>query len=162
MIYIGFDESEKDKIIYDYIKQFGIKKCFVFVPKEFKTEYDIEGLEYIAYTDIIMYRVFYKLLEVIDNDTLLVFNECMRTQNRSDLTYNCAHHYCAQTKHKLVFEYFPFIESFDDFMILLDFINKGRYKGKSFDFQHLSDVAVKIKPQKYSISTIDYHPNKMN
>ncbi|NLZ19350.1 MAG: hypothetical protein GXY24_03665 [Bacteroidales bacterium] len=101
------------------------------------------GAKPIEYREIIMYRTFYPLLEEIHPDCLLVFNECLRTQNRSDLTYNCAHHYCNQTPHKIVFEHFPFIEARDDFMILLDFLDKGRYKGKGFSWEFLREQDVR-------------------
>lgn len=92
-----------------------------------------------------MYKFFYRLIEEIDNDSLLIFDECMRTQNRNELTYNCAHHYCNQTQHKIIFEYFPFIDDNSNFMILLDFVNKGKYKGKGFDWEMLKGEDIQIK-----------------
>lgn len=160
MIYIGIEnEIRKKEIIEEYCKDKNIEKVFIFTPSEFQVDYNlVYPHEYIPYTEIIMYRTFYRLLEVIDKKTLLVFNECMRTQNRSDLTYNCAHHYCAQTPHKIVFEYFPFIAQHENFMILLDFINKGKYKGKSFDFSFIKEEEIYIEPKAYQIETIDYIP----
>lgn len=95
-----------------------------------------------------MYKFFYRLLEEIGNDSLIIMDECMRTQNRSELIYNCAHHYLNQTPHKIIFEHFPIIDTKDDFMILLDFENKGRYKGKSFDYIFLQQEDILIKPHK--------------
>ncbi|WP_448807445.1 hypothetical protein [Aminobacterium colombiense] len=112
-------------------------------------------MEHVEYADIIMYKYFYRLLEEIEDNTLLIFNECMRTRNRSDLTYNCAHHYCNQTEHKIVFEYFPFIEEKADFMILLDFINKGKYKGKTFSYEFLFEEDVKAKPAIFSVENFE-------
>ena len=63
----------------------------------------------------------------------------MRTSNRSKLIYNCAHHYLNQTPHRIIFEYFPIIENYEDFMILLNFENKGKYKGKGFDYNFKSE-----------------------
>jgi hypothetical protein len=40
-------------------------------------------------------------------------------------------------------------------MILLDFINKGRYKGKSFDYRFLLDEDVKAKQILFNLQTID-------
>lgn len=157
MIRIGLGSQEKQKEVNDYIKKQGIKKTFVFYPEEFPLIIDNPTVEYITYKDIIEYKPFYHLLEVIDEQTLLVFNECMRTRNRNDLTYNCAHHYCNQTGHKIVFEYFPFVEQKEDFMILLDFINKGKYKGKSFDYQYLKDEDIKVKPAIFVFQTINLY-----
>ncbi len=156
MICIGLDNTEKQSIIKQYLREHDIAKMIVFYPEIFPLtiETNIE-MRYVEYKDIIMYKVFYPLLEIIDERTLLIFNECMRTQNRSELTYNCAHHYCNQTPHKIVFEYFPFIEQPQDFMILLDFINKGKYKGKSFSYDFIHDENVKIKPAYYTVQTIE-------
>jgi hypothetical protein len=101
-----------------------------------------------------MYKSFYRLLEEIGADSLIVMDECMRTQNRSELIYNCAHHYFNQTPHKIIFEHFPIIDTKDDFMILLDFENKGKYKGKSFDYIFLHNEDIKIKPHKVKMELL--------
>ena len=158
MIRIGFDAREKQAEVTQYLVSHPeIKQMFVFYPEAFPFALDAGSVavEYVEYKDIIEYKPFYHLLEVIDPLSLLVFNECMRTQNRSDLTYNCAHHYANQTGHKIVFEHFPFIERADDFMILLDFQNKGRYKGKGFDRVFLADEDIMVIPRAPSLSTID-------
>jgi hypothetical protein len=156
LIRIGLGARQKQQEITKYIEQHGITKVFVFSPKQFPLAIKVGevALEHISYDDIIMYKFFYRLLEVIDEQTLLVFNECLRTQNRSDLTYNCAHHYCNQTPHRLVFEYFPFIDTKDDFMILLDFINKGKYKGKGFDYAYLQAEDISVKPCRIRVNTV--------
>jgi hypothetical protein len=161
MIRIGLNGREKQKQIDNYMEQYDIKKIFCFYFKQFplRIKADIE-IEYIEYSDIIMYKFFYRLLEEIDESSLLIFNECLRTRNRSDLTYNCAHHYCNQTPHKIIFEFFPIIEDKNDFMILLDFQNKGKYKGKSFDYLFLQQEDIRIKPfnvklEPISIETTD-------
>lgn len=156
MIRIGLRSAEKQKILTDYLSSHEIKKVFIFYPQKFPLNVEIPiPSEHVEYADIIMYKYFYRLLEEIDPQTLLVFNECLRTQNRSDLTYNCAHHYCNQTDHKIVFEYFPFIEDRQDFMILLDLLNKGKYKGKSFAWAFLHEEDVQAKPLHPHLQTID-------
>src|SRR5690625_2453550 len=125
MIRIGFSSQEKQDVIDRYlITHPNIRKVFVYYWTRFQSEFRVpDGVEReeIQYKYIIEYPFFYRLVEEIDNDCLLVFDELLRTQNRSDLTYNCAHHYANQTEHKIVFERFPFIERPVDFMILLDF-----------------------------------------
>lgn len=146
MIRIGLNNIEKEKIIIEYIGNNNIKKCYIFYFEKFKYEYNLDcEVEYIEYKDIEMYKYFYRLIEEIDNNSLLIFNECMRTQNRSELIYNCAHHYCNQTNHKIIFEYFPFIDDIQNFMILLDFIDKSKYKNKSFAYWMLNDIDIKYK-----------------
>lgn len=156
MIRIGLSAREKQKEFDNYLANNEIKKIFCFHYEKFPlTILTSVPIEYFTYADIIEYKPFYHLLEVINSSTLLIFNECMRTQNRSDLTYNCAHHYCNQTPHKLIFEHFPIIENKNDFMILLDFQDKGKYKGKSFDYVFLQNEDVKIKPFKIKLETIN-------
>lgn len=148
MIILGMDKTQKENIIKDYLSKNSIKKVYVFYFK-IQPDYNLEiETEYIEYADIEMYKFFYRLLEEIDNSSLIVIDECMRTQNRSELIYNCAHHYLNQTQHKIIFEYLPFIEDNNDFMILLDFQNKGKYKGKSFDYAMLKEEEVIINPIK--------------
>lgn len=156
MIRIGLSSQEKTVEIDRYLAEHEIKKVFIFYPAKFPLPIDLQvPAEFIEYADIIMYKFFYRLLEEIDDKVLLIFNECLRTQNRSDLTYNCAHHYCNQTPHKIIFECFPFVEDKQDFMILLDFWNKGRYKGKSFDYQFIKDEDIKVKWINMGLVTID-------
>ena len=155
MIRIGLSQKEKQREVDSYLQIHNIKKIFCFYFKKFPVKYNIPcDIEYIEYSDIIMYKFFYRLLEEIDNSSLIIIDGCMRTQNRSDLTYNCAHHYLNQTPHRMIFEYFPMIEDKDDFMILMDFENKGKYKGKGFDYAFLQVEDVRIKPVKLKIDTI--------
>lgn len=156
MIRIGLSDEEKNRVVAQYIRDHDIRRLYVFSWEDFAVNFDVGiPVEYYLYEDIIMYKYFYRLLEVIDSESLLVFNECLRTQNRSDLTYNCAHHYCNQTPHKIVFEYFPFIEDVGDFMILLDFINKGKYKGKSFDWAYLREEDVAAKQAQITAESVN-------
>ncbi len=156
VIRIGLKQSEKQKTLDDYLKNNKIKKVIVLYADKHESTYDFGGteVEYVEWKDIIMYKFFYRLLEEINNEYLIVVDELMRTQNRSELTYNCAHHYLNQTEHKIVFEYFPFIESKNDFMILLDFIDKGKYKGRSFSYDLLAEKDVKIKPRKIELELL--------
>jgi hypothetical protein len=156
MIRIGLNSREKQKEIDNYLQAATIRKIFCFYFKKFplKIKADIE-VEYIEYADIEMYKYFYRLLEEINETSLIVINECMRTQNRSELIYNCAHHYLNQTPHRIIFEFFPIIEEKNDFMILLDFENKGRYKGKSFDYGYLQSEDIKIKPFRLKFEPIN-------
>ena len=144
MIRIGFDIKQKQICIDEYILKNNIGKVYVFYFKKFKPSFKVNcEIEYIEYADIEMYKYFYRLVEEINNKSLLVFDECMRTQNRSELIYNCAHHYCNQTQHKIVLEYFPIINNIENIMILFDFIDKGKYKGKGYKEYLLDEIDVK-------------------
>ena len=160
MIRVGFNHEEKQRIINEYMDGQEINKVFCFYSKKFKYEYDVPcEIEYIEYSDIEMYKYFYRLLEEIDNKSLIIIDECMRTQNRSELIYNCAHHYLNQCECKIIFEYLPIIDSVEDFMILLDFENKTKYKGKSFVERFLKEEDIVIKPHHYylDISNIGHN-----
>lgn len=155
MIRLGLGERQKQQLVAGYVERNGIKKVFCFYFKRFPLRL-APGceVEHVEYSDIIMYKFFYRLLEEIGPDSLVVINECMRTQNRSELTYNCAHHYLGQTPHRIIFEHFPIIEDKQDFMILLDFENKGKFKGKSFDYVYLQQEDIQAVPRKVKMNIV--------
>ena len=124
------------------------ERCLCFSPKRFWLAG--ESCEQYEWADIIMYKVFYPLLERIDDSFLIVINECLRVRNRNDLTYNCLHHYLNQTRHRIVFEYFPFIEDAADTMILLDNDKPNRFKGSGYDRHMLADVDLDVTTHHYS------------
>lgn len=126
MIYLGCGNDEKAAIIQAYQSQGDIKKVFIFGLERHRLA--LPGTEFIAYKDIIEYRFFYRLLQEIDSYTLLVFNECLRTQNRYDLTYNCMRHFLQQAKHQLIFQYLPLIDEAGDFMTLFDWDTRSQWK----------------------------------
>lgn len=150
MIRIGYQIKEKEDVISNYLHEHPeITRAAVFTPDKFHSVALPDGIEAEQYNwdDIIMYRVFYPLLEKIDDTWLIVVNECLRTRNRNELTYNCLHHYIRQTKHRIVFEYFPFVETDADTAILLDKDTPDKYKMQAFQLDMLKDHDVHIKPQ---------------
>lgn len=152
MIYLGF--NNKREIINNYIQKNNIKKVFILSPKKFYFSYD---KEFIEWNQIIMYRFFYRLLQEIDKDTLIVINECLRKQNRYDLTYNCIRHFLNQTNHQIIFQYLPIIEKFEDFFILFDFDTRTKWKGQK-NKELLKNIEIKkniidIKLNKIEIKT---------
>lgn len=156
MIRIGLSEQQKQEEVAEYVRVHGIKKVFCFYFKRFplKLTADCEA-EHIERANIEMYKFFYRLLEEIDGDSLIVINECMRTQNRGDLIYNCTHHYLNQTPHRIIFEYFPIIEHGEDFLILLDMENKGKYKGKGFNYGFLTDEDIQMRPHRVKLDVVN-------
>jgi len=159
MIRLGIKGSQKGKEVRKYLDEHpDVKHIIVFSPKnEARYFPDSGGLEFEHYgwDDIIMYKVFYPLLEKIDNSYLIVVNELMRTRNRYELTYNCMHHYLNQTTHKLVFQWFPIMDEQDDFMILLDFEHPGRFKGQGFSLDLLDGIDITGHDMRPSISIIN-------
>src|SRR3990167_1032523 len=113
MIYIGYSDSDKRAAIAQYQAAHGITKTVVISADEFPLP--ISDTDQIKYSDTIMYVTFYRLLQEIDSKTLIVINECLRTQNRYELTYNCIRNFLNQTTHQLIFQLLPQIDTADDF-----------------------------------------------
>jgi len=126
VIYLGVRHREKPQIIADFMRSRSLAKCKIVGPLFFPLATEFERIDW---SQIIKYKFFYRLLGEIDSDTLVVVNECLRTTNRSDLTYNCIRHYLSQTSHVLVFQWLPLLESINDLMILVDFDSRSRWKG---------------------------------
>ena len=156
-INIGFSIEEKKQRIHEYLKQYPEVKQIVFFHPDKENPINIEGIdvEYRTWSDIIMYKYFYPLLEKIDHSTLLIFDELSRTKKRNDLTYNCAHHYGNQTDKIIVFQYLPVIDNPEDFMILMDYAFPNRYKGQKFSSEMLNSASIEIKPVSISLKSID-------
>ena len=153
-INIGFLPKEKEAAIEHYCAEHQeIKHVIIFYPD--KWEHLSIDAEYTPYSEIIMYRTYYPYLQKIDNTYLLVYDECMRTKKRSDLTYNCAHKYNNQTEHVMVFEGFPFIESPDDFMILADMVDYVKMHRRKFDATVFDDIQTVCKKIDYQYGRID-------
>lgn len=154
MFYLG--NWDKQKIITHYIENNDVRKVLVVHSQRLKQEYDIPvPHEYIEYHQTIMYKNYYRLLQWIDKFTLIITDNILMTQQRYQLEYNCINNYINQTPHRLVFNYLPFIEDKDDFMILLDFYNKNLYKGEPFRWEYLKDVNLFIKPVHLNFNFID-------
>ena len=150
MIYIGLSNKKKVKIINDYISENNIQKTVYIYGQD---ALNIKADKTVDFEETIMYRTFYPLLEYVDKDTLIIIDEFMRTSNQNDLHYNCVHKYLNQTEHRLIFEFFPFIEEKEDFMILKTF-DDYKYHHKKFDSAYLIDGVV-CEPYKFKIDPIN-------
>ena len=145
MIGIGYTEAEKRETIARYQAEHGICQTIVISADDFQLE--IPGAETVPYSQVIMYVTFYRLLQTITPDTLLVLNECLRTQNRYDLSYNCIRNYLNMTEHQLIFQQLPQIDTREDFMILFDWDTRSRWKRQHFDANLIADEArVDVRP----------------
>lgn len=145
MIYIGLSDPDKHVAIAEYQCAHTITKIAVISGDDFPLA--IDGADQVTYSDVIMYVTYYRLLQEIDTNTLVVINECLRTQNRYDLSYNCIRHYLNQTGHQLIFQRLPLIDTADDFMVLFDFDTKSRWKRRGFDPLLIQkESVVKVNP----------------
>lgn len=146
MIYLGLDNSEKDARIAAYCASHGIEKVVILSPSKFRFTCSFADHEQIEWAEIIQYKFFYRLVQEINPKTLVVVNECLRTQNRHDLTYNCIRHFLGQTRHQLVFQYLPMIDSIEDFMILFDFDTRSQWKREKFSTKRLIESQIQFAP----------------
>lgn len=151
MILIGLSDQEKTGEIRRYLRSHRINKAFVLSPRKFFFDHGSGG-EVVEWADIIEYRFFYRLLQEIDASTLVVVNECLRTQNRYDLTYNCIRHFLNQAGHQLIFQRFPLIEDIEDFMVLFDFDTRSRWKRERFDRDLLAECRIVTRPQRLRLT----------
>lgn len=154
MIFVGYDDPEKIAEIARYCAENDIHKTVVISADEFPLP--VPGTDQVKYSDVIMYVTFYRLLQEIGPQTLIVLNECLRTQNRYDLSYNCIRNYLNQTQHQLIFQQLPQIDAQEDFMILFDFDTRSRWKRQKFDAELVLDNArVSIKQLPVGFTRID-------
>ena len=157
MIRLGFLPNEKAASIASYAADHDIKKIVICSPKKF--EFDISSVQvqvqWVDWPEIIMYRTFYPLLQEIDARTLVVVNECLRTQDRYDLTYNCIRHYLNQAGHVQVFQWLPCIDTMQDFMTLFDFATGSRWKRTAWDIDPPEPVPMEIIERTPVITAIE-------
>lgn len=156
MIRIGFKDERKQAEIAAYCATHGIRKIFVLSPRKFMFPLIVDSIpvEWIEWEDIIRYTFFYRLLQEIGPDSLVVVNECLRTQNRNDLTYNCMRHFLAQAGHQIICNYLPLIDAIDDFMILFDFDTKSRWKREKFSARLLAECDIASHLPEFSLHKI--------
>ncbi len=146
MIYLGLDNQAKDWRIVEYCAEREIEKVIILSPAKFAPSCSFDNHEIIEWAEIIQYKFFYRLLQEINNRTLVVVNECLRTQNRYDLTYNCIRHCLNQTTHQLIFQCLPLIDSIEDFMVLFDFDTRSRWKREKFSRDLLGESRIEVAP----------------
>lgn len=166
MIHLGLDDAAKGALVQRYREEHAIRKVYVLSPARFaptwaaehmtdpNTQCDGRGGLFIDWPDLILYRYYYKLLQEIDRETLVVINECLRTQDRNSLTYNCIRNYLNQTPHVLVFQYLPLIDTIEDFMTLFDFATKSRWKREKFRRDLLAEARIHVAPVPVEIAPV--------
>lgn len=155
MIYLGpFRDNEKRELIAGYVSAHGLRHVKVISADQWTLP--VPGSDQVPYSQVIMYRTFYRLLQEITDDTLLVLHECLRTQNRYDLAYNCIRNYLTRTTHQIIFSRLPQIDTAEDFMILFDWDTRSRWKRNAFDPDLVRrESQVIVRPLPVSFTRID-------
>jgi hypothetical protein len=129
VILLGHDDASAREEVVRYCETHHIRRVVVIAPERFLPMWELPvAHEVVAWADVIRYVFFYRLLQEIDGDTLVVVYECLRTQDRHDLTFNCVRHYLNRTQHRLIFQRLPIIDTIDDVMTLVDFDTDSRWK----------------------------------
>lgn len=146
MIHLGLTDAAKDAVIAAYCAAHGIRKVVLFSPTKYRLACSFPQHEHVEWAEIILYKFYYRLLQEIDGSTLLVVNECLRTQNRHDLTYNCLRLFAQQTPHVLVFQYLPLIDAWEDFAILFDLVTRSRWKREKVGGALLREIPIRVAP----------------
>lgn len=146
MIHLGLRPHEKAGVIQQYVERHDIRRVVILGPEQFAFPHALANAESIDYPDIYTYVVFHRLMQEIDSSTLLVINECLRTRNRHDLTYNVIRQYLNLTPHQLIFQVLPIIASREDFMVLFDWDTRSRWKSVGFDAAPLGEAQVQARP----------------
>lgn len=154
MICLGLTSVEKDAATARYVSANAIRRVIILSPARFRFECSAPSHEHVEWGEIILYKFYYRLLQEIDKSTLIVINECLRTQNRNDLTYNCIRHFLNQTPHQIVFQYLPIIDSSDDAMILVDFDTRSRWKRDKLRPYLLKDVCIRTREVPLTIDAV--------
>ena len=161
MIRIGFGDQAKRETVDRYCAEHDIERIFVCSPARFAPSWAAEKMVdhvqqgdgrrgvFLDWPDIIEYRFYYRLLQEIEPRTLVVVNECLRSQNRHILTYNCLRLFLNQTKHHIIFQRLPVLDTWSDFATLFDFDTRGRWKREKIDAEQVlreCDVQVAVAP----------------
>jgi hypothetical protein len=155
MICIGLDDAEKGERVRACCVRNAIRNVVAFSPAKMRPAWasPVE-CECVEWAEIIQYKFYYRLLQEVGKDTLLVINECLRTQNRYDLTYNCLRLFLQQTPHVLVFQYLPIIDTFGDFAVLFDFETRSRWKRQKVDAALLREARIEVAPPALSLACV--------
>lgn len=154
MIALGYTDDAKRDTIDAYCRRHGIAHVVAISTDAFPLA--LEGADHVPYSEVIMYRTFYRLLQEISGATLVVVNECLHNQNRYDLAYNCIRNFLNQTPHVLVFQQLPQIDTYEDFMILFDFATQSRWKRQRFDRDLIAaNAEVDVRPLALTFERVD-------
>ena len=164
-IHIGLKPSEKRAEIQKALNEYkDVDRIFVFYGDKEHPEFEFEGLEtiYTPWSETEMYRTFYPLLgqpykgqdtPAITDKSLLVVDEMLVDRHRGCLKQNCTLHFMRVSSRRLIFNWMPFIDQPDDFMILVDYAYPDRYKRQPFQKELLEEIDCRITRRLPEISS---------
>lgn len=165
MIHLGLNSAEKAAAVSRHCAAGGVRKVVHISPQRFMQPTSsmlsdaLAGsgiaFESIELKNTIQYVYYYRLLQEVTRETLIVIDECLFTQNRHDLTYNCIRNFLNQTEQQLVFQHFPLIDTCDDFMILFDLDTRSRWKRSPFSAELLKHARIEDRTRAPSFFALE-------
>ncbi len=164
MILLGLDAAAKAGEVARYVAAHAIRRVFVLSPTKFRFPLALDGgppVEWFGFDgsgtapEIVQYTVYYRLLQEIDRDTLVVVNECLRAQNRYELAYNCTRLFLQQTPHALICQYLPLIDTLEDFAVLFDFETRSRWKRHKLTPALLGQAEVRVDVPRLDLRPVE-------
>jgi hypothetical protein len=153
MIYLGYNNNEKEDIINNHIKNNDFDRVYFISHEKFLL--NIKDVEIVTYKDIIEYAYYYRIIENTTKKTLIVLNELLRDKNRNNLTYNCIRTFLNNTQNVMVFNFLPIIENREDFCSLYDFATQSNYKYSKFDNLDISQTKIFCKQKNINFNFVN-------
>lgn len=147
MILVGFDAASVQSEVVRYVGAHPIRRVVVIATERFAPSWEMPvAHEVVPWSEVQKYRTFYRLLQEIDGDTLVVVFEGLRSQDRQSLDANCVRHYLRKTPHRIIAQRLPIIDALDDVMVLVDWSNDSRWKRERARPELLRDVECQVRP----------------
>lgn len=156
-IHLGETVEGKQRVVAEYLRTHDLRRVVVFEPDEHLLPLGPEHtggvrVDRVPWHEATAFVHFYPLMgrgdaaAKIDERTLLVLSECMRTQDRHELTYNCLRNYLRLTPHRLIFQHLPIVAEPDDVMLLFDLDTDSRWKREPYRPELLAHARWSVRP----------------
>lgn len=156
VILVGLDGAAVREEVARYCGARPIRRAVVIAPERFRPSWDLPvPHEVVPWSEVQMYRTFYRLQRETDGDTLVVVYEGLRSQDRHSLDANCVRHFLHKTPHRIIAQRLPIIDTLDDVMVLVDWATDSRWKRERTRPELLRDVERLVRPVDIGFTRID-------
>lgn len=120
MIYLGIINEVEE--INNYVNENKIDKVYVL-----GSGLNVKNAINISRPDIVQYDNYNMLRSQVKEQDLIVINNILSSSKRTDLTYNCIRQYVVQTRHRMIFQKYPFNNTEKDLAVLYDFLQNNPF-----------------------------------
>lgn len=143
VLYLG--ETDKVKVVKQYLKKNkNIKDVFVIGDELDLSETELP-VQHVTYANTIMYEIaWYPWLAAINKNSLVIWNEALRSSKWQALNYSCIRRYMQGTDHRLIFNYWPIKNREEDFMIMWGLIQLNPYTKDAYKETRLDNSLIHI------------------